>query len=217
MTVPGAVLCDLDGVIRFFDHAEVTRLERAAGLPPGSTARAAFGPGVAEPLVLGGLTRAQWREAIGAALTASVSEDGARALAGAFTTTPQSADPEVVDLLRRARASCPVLLVTNATVWLDEDLAALGLTGLADGVVNSAEVGSAKPDTRIYEIAAERAGVAPERCLFVDDRAENVAAATALGMVGLHYRTPADLRVALAGRLPAARDGRAAQEAAGRP
>ncbi|WP_030276028.1 HAD-IA family hydrolase [Streptomyces sp. NRRL B-24484] len=217
MTVFGAVLCDLDGVIRFFDHAGVTRLERAAGLRPGSTAEAAFGPGIAEPLVLGGLTRAQWRGAIAAALAASVPEAAALALAEAFTTTPQSADAEVVELLRRTRRSCPVLLVTNATVWLDEDLAALGLTGLVDGVVNSAEVGSAKPDRRIYEIAAERAGVAPERCLFVDDRAENVAAAVALGMAGLHHRTPADLRAALAGRLPDPRPGRAAQEAAGRP
>ncbi|MCU7821387.1 HAD family hydrolase [Kitasatospora sp. DSM 101779] len=217
MTEFGAVLCDLDGVIRFFDHAEVARLERAAGLRPGSTAEAAFAPAVAEPLVLGGLTRAQWREAIGAALAASVPEDTARALAELFTGTPQSADPEVVELLRRARESCPVLLVTNATVWLDEDLAALGLTGLADAVVNSSEVGSAKPDGLIYQIAAGRAEVAPERCLFVDDRAENVAAATALGMAGLHYRTPADLRAALAGRLPAPRPGRAAQEAAGRP
>ncbi|MER6395437.1 hypothetical protein ABT263_05130 [Kitasatospora sp. NPDC001603] len=27
-----AVLCDIDGVLRFFDQHEVTRLERAAGL-----------------------------------------------------------------------------------------------------------------------------------------------------------------------------------------
>ncbi|MCW7989085.1 hypothetical protein XF35_28550 [Streptomyces platensis subsp. clarensis] len=46
----------------------------------------------------------------------------------------------------------------------------------------------------IYEIAAERAGVATHRCLFVDDRLENVEAAIMLGMTGVHYRAAAHLR-----------------------
>jgi putative hydrolase of the HAD superfamily len=56
----------------------------------------------------------------------------------------------------------------------------------------------AKPDREIYEIAAERAETAVERCLFVDDRLENIEAAVALGMTGLHYREPEDLRKVLA-------------------
>ncbi|MFE7394732.1 HAD-IA family hydrolase [Streptomyces sp. NPDC057582] len=52
----------------------------------------------------------------------------------------------------------------------------------------------AKPDRKIYEITAERAGVAMDRCLFVDDRLENVDAAAALGMTGVHYRESEDLR-----------------------
>ncbi|WP_371127142.1 hypothetical protein [Streptomyces sp. 2112.3] len=46
----------------------------------------------------------------------------------------------------------------------------------------------------ICEIAAEWAGVAMHRCLFVDDRLENIEAAAGLGMTGVHYREPADLR-----------------------
>ncbi|MCT2585392.1 HAD-IA family hydrolase [Actinophytocola gossypii] len=60
-----------------------------------------------------------------------------------------------------------------------------------------ARVGFAKPDPRIYRAAAELAGVAVERCLFVDDSAENVAAAGALGMTGHHHVDPADLRALL--------------------
>lgn len=41
--------------------------------------------------------------------------------------------------------------------------------------------------------AAARAGVPMDRCLFVDDRQENVDAAVALGMTGLPFREPADL------------------------
>ncbi|MGW2629826.1 HAD family hydrolase [Streptomyces chattanoogensis] len=193
-----AVLCDLDGVIRFYDMTEVTRLEQAAGLPPGSTAAVGYAPENDLPLLLGRITRREWAASIVRGLTPRVPPPHAQALAHAFSHAGFRADEPVVDLLCRARGRCPLVLVTNAPVWLDEDLAALGLDGLADDVVNSSRVGTAKPDPRIYEIAAERAGARPDRCLFVDDRQENVDAAAALGMTGVHFRGVGDLRTALA-------------------
>ncbi|MBB5122404.1 HAD family hydrolase [Streptomyces eurocidicus] len=193
-----AVLCDLDGVIRHYDTSRVTELERASGLPEGSTAERAFAPGNGLPLLLGELTKEQWVDALAHDLSARVPPARARALSTAFAEAESWIDECVVDQLRRARASLPVVIVTNAAPWLDDDLAALGLTDLADHVVSSARVGVAKPDRRIYEMAAARAGVSPDRCLFVDDARENVAAAVALGMTGVHYREPADLRRALA-------------------
>ena len=77
------------------------------------------------------------------------------------------------------------------------DLALLGLNSLVDDVVSSAVLGVVKPDRRIYEVAAERVGAAVDRCLFVDDRQENVDAAVALGMTGVLYRRPDDLEAAL--------------------
>ncbi|MER5353703.1 HAD-IA family hydrolase [Kitasatospora sp. NPDC002551] len=195
---PGAVLCDIDGVIRHFDHREVARLETAAGLAPGTTFEVAFAEELGRRLVLGGLTRAQWTAEIAGGLGSGVPAGRAAALAAAFTGSPVRADGEVVALLRRARRRAPVLLVTNATLWLEEDLAALGLADLAEGVVNSARVGAAKPDPAIFRVAAERAGVAPEGCLFVDDSARNVAAAAGLGMTTVRFRTPLDLARALA-------------------
>ncbi|MET9615659.1 HAD-IA family hydrolase [Kitasatospora indigofera] len=193
-----AVLCDLDDVIRLFDATEVTRLERAAGLPVGSTAGSAFGPGRGGPLVLGRLSKDAWVESTAGGLADRVPAALALELATAFARAPFRTDHEVVELLRAARAHCPVWIVTNGTPWLDEDLATLDLNGLADGIVNSARLGVAKPDPRILLHAAGRAGAAPERCLFVDDRAVNVGAAAALGMATVHFRTAADLRPALA-------------------
>ncbi|MFE3885796.1 HAD-IA family hydrolase [Streptomyces lydicus] len=189
-----AVLCDLDNVIRFYDMTEPTRLERAAGLAEGTTAGVAFAPETDLPLLLGAITKQQWVESIALGLAGQVPADRARALATAFAEAPFRADDVVVAMLRQVRAHLPLVLVTNATVELEDDLAALGLADLAHHVVSSARVGVAKPDRKIYEIAAERAGAALNRCLFVDDRLENIEAATALGMTGLHYREPADLR-----------------------
>ena len=66
-------------------------------------------------------------------------------------------------------------------------------------VVVSGEVGVAKPDARAFEIACERAGMAPGELLFVDDFRPNVEAAQALGFHVHHFTDPAGLRPSLVG------------------
>ncbi|MGA5560520.1 HAD family hydrolase [Streptomyces platensis] len=197
-----AVLCDLDNVIRFYDLAPLAELERAAGLAEGTTARVAYAPEVDLPLLLGRITKEEWVDAIASALSDRVPRTCARELGTALADAPFRADDTVVALLRRVRAHMPLVLVTNATLDLERDLASMGLADLADHVVSSARVGAAKPGCEIYEIAIERAGVSAGRCLFVDDRPENVETAVTLGMTGLCYREPADLQRML-GFLPA--------------
>ncbi|MZD07970.1 HAD-IA family hydrolase [Streptomyces sp. SID5785] len=192
-----AVLCDLDNVIRFYDMSRVSELERRAGLAEGTTARVAYAPEVDLPLLLGRITTQVWTESIEHGLMRDVSPSQARELATAFARAPFRVDDDVVALLTRARGHVPLVLVTNATLDLERDLESLGLSELADHVVSSARVGVAKPDPAIYGIAVERAGTVAARCLFVDDRRENVEAAAALGMTGVHYGHPGDLREAL--------------------
>lgn len=192
-----AVLCDVDNVIRYYDNSPLTALERVAGLAEGTTMKVAFAPELGEPLILGRITAQEWAESIARALTGQVPGATADALGRALVDSPFHADDRVVTALRRARTRVPLVLVTNAFLRLEADLDSLGLADLADEVVSSARVGLAKPDPRIYELAAKRAGVPADRCLFVDDIAENVEAAAALGMRPLHFREPADLERAL--------------------
>lgn len=56
-----------------------------------------------------------------------------------------------------------------------------------DEVVLSGNEGVSKPDARIFEIACERLGEKPEKCVFVDDLPENVLAAKNLWMRGVIY------------------------------
>jgi len=193
-----ALLCDLDGVIRYFDHSELNRREQAAGIAPGTTLRLAFAPEREVPLLHGRLTRVEWAASIAEALTALVPAEPATQLAEAFTHAPSWADRAVLDLIRNVRGTIPVVLVTNATTWLEDDLALLGLADVADHIVNSSRVGVAKPDPAIYAIAAERAGVPAGRCLFVDDNLANAEAARAAGMSAVHYREASDLHRVLA-------------------
>ncbi|MEI4469917.1 HAD family hydrolase [Frigidibacter sp. MR17.24] len=67
-------------------------------------------------------------------------------------------------------------------------------------VVVSGQERVIKPDARIFAILCTRAGVAPERCLFVDDSAANVAGARAAGMAAHHFTTPEALEADLVAR-----------------
>ncbi|MFH9859683.1 HAD-IA family hydrolase [Streptomyces sp. NPDC017202] len=192
-----AVLCDVDNVIRTFDSTHLESLERVAGLSEGTTKKVAFSPEAVGPLLLGRITEQEWVASIAAGLAGLVDEETGWALGTALLESPFRADVTVLELLRRARVRVPLVLVTNATLGLERDLEAMGLTELADEVVSSARVGLAKPDRRILELGAARAGVRPDRCLFVDDTEENVEAAAALGMTAVHFRTAADLEKAL--------------------
>jgi putative hydrolase of the HAD superfamily len=61
---------------------------------------------------------------------------------------------------------------------------------LFDGVVISGEVGLHKPQPQIFELGAERVGLEPTRCVFVDDLQENCEGAEAVGMVAVLHRGP---------------------------
>lgn len=50
-----------------------------------------------------------------------------------------------------------------------------------DAVVDSSEVGAIKPEAKIYEIAAQRAGCPPEEILLIDDSRANLQAAEKAG------------------------------------
>jgi putative hydrolase of the HAD superfamily len=191
-----ALLCDLDGVLRRWPP--MTELEQAHGVPPGTLAAVAFAPERLLPAVTGRCTDEEWRAAVAEDLAAHTGR--AAELVAAWSASVGEIDREVAELLAGARRHGPVVVVTNATTRLESDTNVLGLTGLVDGIVNSARLGAAKPDRRIYLAAAELAGVPPQRCLFVDDSATNTEAARALGMSAHHFTGAPGLRAFLVSR-----------------
>ena len=72
---------------------------------------------------------------------------------------------------------------------------------LFDAWVVSSEVGLRKPDPAIYELAAERLGLAPSACVYVDDIGGNLKPAAALGMATVLHRGDAAATLAELHRL----------------
>ncbi len=55
-------------------------------------------------------------------------------------------------------------------------------------MVISGEVGLHKPEPEIFELGAQRVGLAPAECVFVDDLRENCEGAEAVGMTAVLHR-----------------------------
>ncbi|WP_375404276.1 HAD family hydrolase [uncultured Sphingomonas sp.] len=67
-----------------------------------------------------------------------------------------------------------------------------------DVVVSGAEK-LVKPDAAIYRLALDRFGLEAERTVFIDDNAANVAGASDVGLIALHFTGEPKLRGELAG------------------
>ncbi|WP_249673770.1 HAD-IA family hydrolase [Pseudomonas abieticivorans] len=79
------------------------------------------------------------------------------------------------------------ILTNNVQEWSPHWRAMVGLDEVIDLLVDSSEQGCRKPDAAIFDIATLRSGVGAQASLLIDDLAENVAAAAALGWQTLHF------------------------------
>jgi len=101
-------------------------------------------------------------------------------------------DQTLVSFIRSLKQNrITIGLISNAWPdtrdWLENHVK---IADLFDHMVISSEIGMAKPDPRIYELALNGLQIKPAQAVFVDDFIENIEGAEALGMVGLHFQDP---------------------------
>jgi putative hydrolase of the HAD superfamily len=93
---------------------------------------------------------------------------------------PRPGALDVLDELRRRGLRLGLISVCSEEVPVLWEQTALA--SRIDAAVFSCSVGLVKPNQRIYRLAADRLGVEPGRCLFVDDQPAFVEGALAAGM-----------------------------------
>jgi putative hydrolase of the HAD superfamily len=97
--------------------------------------------------------------------------------------------PEMLELIQRARsAGIRVGLLSNS--WGDgeyDPYDGYDLDAMFDAVVISGETRMRKPDPAIYLFTADKLGVPAQECVFADDTAANLPAASGLGMAIVHF------------------------------
>ena len=102
---------------------------------------------------------------------------------------------------RLAARGVPLYAITNfASPFWAEFRPTLSVFAHFRDVVVSGDEKIAKPDHRIFDLAAQRFGHAPHAMLFIDDNAANIAAARELGWQVHHFTNAAALKRDLAAR-----------------
>jgi HAD superfamily hydrolase (TIGR01509 family) len=100
-----------------------------------------------------------------------------------YRTNPAPIIGDAPAQVRRIAATRPVAIASSShRAVIDAAMAALGLRDVLGAIVSSDEVPLGKPEPHVYRLAAERLGVAPERCLVVEDSLNGVRAGKAAGM-----------------------------------
>jgi putative hydrolase of the HAD superfamily len=95
-------------------------------------------------------------------------------------------DAPMVDAVLRARkAGIRTGLISNS--WGTRRYDRAQLAELFDGIVISGEEGMRKPTPEMYTLGAERIGLEPAECVYVDDLAFNLTPAAELGMTTVHH------------------------------
>jgi len=194
-----AVIFDYGGVlVRMQDETPRQRLAERYGLRLDTIYRLLFDSESARLAAVGEITTEKHWQTVAALLKAPVPE------LPEFIYQFWSADglnQEQLADIHSLRGKYKLGLLSNAF----DDLRAMlverwQIANLFDDLVISAEVGLVKPDARIYQLAVERLGVAPETTVFLDDVQQNVDGARAAGLQAIWYRDPAEARLEL-GRL----------------
>ena len=82
------------------------------------------------------------------------------------------------------------LLTNNVKEFGDNWRAMFPIDDLCEDVVDSSHVGMRKPERGIYDLTCSRLAIAPAEAVFVDDNADNIAAAREYGMEVVHFVDP---------------------------
>jgi epoxide hydrolase-like predicted phosphatase len=159
-------------------------------------------PGESSPahrLERGELTPPEFEQALADELAVRGSTVEAAGLLRRMLSGLTALDPDMLDLVRRARAAgLKTALLSNS--WGDHYPDELW-NGLFDAVVISGRVGMRKPDAAIFRHTAELLGLDPSACVMVDDLPQHVQGAVATGMTAVQHTdvdsTRAELEVLL--------------------
>jgi putative hydrolase of the HAD superfamily len=183
-----ALLIDLDGVLRQYDVSVNALIEDRHLLEPGAIFQAAMAPDRYRRVVTGEWTRAEWLADVGSALGLTPAEVAELAAYRGYV------DREVLEFVREVRAAgVPVGLCSNAPRDLGDDLAQLGIAEDFDAVVNSSDLGYAKPQPEYFQAACVLVKTVPRYCLLVDDSMRNVEGARRVGIAAFRWSGHGDI------------------------
>jgi putative hydrolase of the HAD superfamily len=194
----GAIIFDFGNVIAFFDHGKACRqlAELSTSMDAEAIYAAVFNTTLERDYDSGRISTVDFLTQLRQSLSLRGSDEAiGRAWSDIFTPN-ESITRLIPDLKRRG---VPLVLGSNTNALHHEWFGRLFDRTLAlfDAQVLSYRIGCCKPDPRFYEACIAAAGRPASSSLYIDDRADFVAAGRAYGMNGIVYTPDSDLRSSL--------------------
>lgn len=192
-----AIVCDFGGVLTSPLHGAFLAVEDSTGVSPADfgTALGALaerhGINPLFRLERGEMTEADFLEDLTAQLSTALGRAVSMHDFGDSFIGNLHPNTEMIDYMGRLRSRGyrMAMCTNNVREWEPLWRSKLPVDEIFEVVVDSAFVGSRKPERDIYKITLDRLGVEPAAALFVDDMEINCDAARELGMRVVHFRS----------------------------
>lgn len=200
-TMPRFFYFDLGNVLLNFSHRRACRqVAEAAGLSPDVVWNTLFESGLEADYETGTVTSREMYDRFCHQTGARLGfDDLAHAASDIFEVN--AGTMAILAQLMAVECRLGLLSNTNEAHW---DFVSRGRFALIPAAFEvlalSFQIKAMKPDPRIFQAAADLAGVPPEEIFYVDDMPEHVAAARGVGIDAVQYTTPAALAADLRGR-----------------
>lgn len=193
-----AVIFDAGGVLHPSNRAVSEDLKQELGLTDDQVTE--FFATYLPPLLKGEITETEiWQQAKTAFGIRDVTNQE-RLLTRAFESKLHKSE-DVYAVVNQLKAkNLKVMLLTNVSYLFAEVLERLGHYEPFQYKILSYQVGLAKPDIAIFELALKELDVKPHEAVFIDDQEENVRAAEQLEIHGVIFKDSEQLKREL-GRL----------------
>ncbi|WAR10505.1 ACD10-like protein [Mya arenaria] len=191
-----AVIFDMGGVILPSPLALFKSFEQTSGLPEGTILQTILSnkvSGAWTRLEEGKLTMTEFATQFGKECSDILGRPVDMAgLMPSFNKYNGVAYPQMIDAVQCVRAEgLKTALLTNNWFNINNEDSYIPVDlAMFDVVVESCKVGYRKPHPKIYEIVLDKLGVAPERCIFLDDMGGNLKAAAQFGIRTIKVTDP---------------------------
>jgi epoxide hydrolase-like predicted phosphatase len=142
-------------------------------------------------LETGRMTEARFLELLSSQLTSQLGREVTLHGFGEHYFEHLHPNEQMIEYMRdlRARGYKLAICTNNVREWEQLWRAKLPVDEIFEVVVDSAFVGTRKPEHRIYELTLERLAVTPEAALLIDDTELNCDAARELGIEAIWFRS----------------------------
>ncbi len=196
---PKVIFFDLGGVVcQFLPQRRLDALGEVCGLTANQVESVLYASGLIERWDLGPDSSAEIHRTV----TARLGYRGGLATPQELWCRAFEPDPQVLQLVDGLRPLRTALLTDNDYLLLDALPRVLPqVESRFDALLFSCKLGVTKPNPLIFTRALDLMGSTPDEAVFIDDKAENVAAAQELGMTAIQFGRAARLGAALDGFL----------------